>query len=83
MNGLTASELRKGMEAALDRVTQGGERVLIEHDHMPVAALISADDLALLEALEARLDQEELTSARRELGEDVPWEVLEEELGSE
>jgi prevent-host-death family protein len=82
MDGLSASEFRKDMAAALNRVAFGGERVVIARNRKPVAALISADDLALLEAMEAYVDKEDLKRARRTRGKDVPWEELEREITS-
>ena len=51
---------------AINRVSYGGERVLFARHGKPVAALISADDLALLQRLEDADDIRAATKALKE-----------------
>jgi prevent-host-death family protein len=56
------AEIRGNLADALNRVAYGGERVVLERRGKGVAALVSMEDLALIEALE---DQEDLRAARK------------------
>jgi prevent-host-death family protein len=82
---MTATEARDQLPKALGKVIYGGERVRITRHGKVVAALVSADDLALLEALEDRYWAETARDALAEMqakGETpVPWEQAKAELG--
>lgn len=54
----TASELRQGFSDALNRVSYGKERIVLERHGKQVAAIIPIEDLALLEEMEDRHDAE-------------------------
>jgi PHD/YefM family antitoxin component YafN of YafNO toxin-antitoxin module len=56
MTTLAVTEFRKTVSARLSTVEHAGERIAIERHGKRVAALVSADDLAVLEALEDRID---------------------------
>lgn len=56
MTTLTATEARTKLPDALNRVTYARERVVIEKHGRSVAALVSVDDLQLLQELERLLD---------------------------
>ena len=62
---ISASALRAGISDAIGRVSYAGERIIIEKNGKPAAALISVEDLALLEALEDARDLA-LVEARRD-----------------
>ena len=66
MTRVAATIVRKEFADVLNRVVYGGERVAIERYGKTVAALVSTDDLKLLEAIEDRTD---LETAREALGE--------------
>jgi PHD/YefM family antitoxin component YafN of YafNO toxin-antitoxin module len=79
------TRLRDNMAEALNRVAYAGERVVLERRGKGVAAMVSMDDLALLEALENRAD---VKAARRALAEmkrtgqkPIPWGKVQQELG--
>ncbi len=79
------AEIRNNMADTLNRVAYQGERVILERRGKGVAAIVSMEDLALLEALE---DREDVKAARRVLAEmkrkgekPVPWEQLKQQLG--
>ncbi|MGQ0635736.1 MAG: type II toxin-antitoxin system Phd/YefM family antitoxin [Planctomycetaceae bacterium] len=79
------AEIRNNMADAINRVAYQGERVILERRGKGVAAIVSMDDLALLEALENR---EDVKAARKALAEmkrkgkkAVPWEQVKKELG--
>jgi len=77
---LAASELRKDLADALNRVAYRGERILLQRRGKNVAALVSKEDLALLESLE---DHSDVVAALKALDEPetIPWEKVREELG--
>ncbi|MEX2316277.1 MAG: type II toxin-antitoxin system prevent-host-death family antitoxin [Pirellulales bacterium] len=82
---LGIAEIRNNLADALNRVVYRGERVVLERRGKPTAAIVSLDDLALLEALE---DRDDVRAARRALAEmrrkgekPVPWEVAKKQLG--
>lgn len=77
MTRLPASQLAQ----AVDLLTHEGERVLIEQDGSPIAALVSVEDLALLEELEDAADVEAARAALAEPGENIPYEQVRRELG--
>jgi prevent-host-death family protein len=79
------AEIRNNMADALNRVAYQGERIVLERRGKGVAALVSMDDLALLEALE---DREDVKAARKVLAEmkrkaeqPVSLEAVKRELG--
>jgi prevent-host-death family protein len=82
MTTITATRLRNVIGSVLNDVQFKGERVILNRQGKPAAALIPIEDLQLLEELEDRMDIEEiervmadphtewltLEEARRELG---------------
>ena len=78
---VTTSKARQEFARVLRKVKQG-KRFLLEKHDKAVAAIVSVEDLALLEAIENRHD---LEAARRTLAEvaekgAIPWEQAEAEL---
>jgi prevent-host-death family protein len=81
MASMGAGEARENFSDTLNRVAYGRERVTITRRGRAVAALISAEDLELLEALEDARDAAELRAAIAEdSGERIPLEQVEREL---
>jgi len=79
------AEIRNNLADTLNRVAYAGERVILERRGIGVAAIVSMEDLALLEALE---DREDVRAARRALaelkrkgGKTVPLEEIRKRLG--
>lgn len=77
---LPASEARKNFSEILNRVSVRGDRVVMERHGKSIAAMISMEDLALLEALEDRFDVEGARAALAESGERVSWTELKKQL---
>lgn len=77
---LKASKARDEFADLLNRVSYRKERLLIERHGKPVAALVPVEDLALLEALEDRLDLEAAREALKEPGT-TPWKQVKARLG--
>lgn len=75
-----SSEVRRRFSDLLNRVSVRGDRVVMERHGKSVAAMISMEDLALLEALEDRYDVEAARQALAEGGEPIRWSDLKREL---
>lgn len=80
---ISASAARANLPDLLDRVAQGGERVIIERRGKVVGAVVSREDLELLERLRALEDEEDaraLARARKEKGS-IAWALIKRDLG--
>ncbi|MHB8763181.1 MAG: type II toxin-antitoxin system Phd/YefM family antitoxin [Deferrisomatales bacterium] len=70
---------------ALRRLRTEGDRVVLEQDGEPVAAVVSVEDLRFLEQLEDRADLEAYRAAMEEWERDgrktIPWEQVRDDLG--
>ena len=77
---IAATTLRSAFADTINRVAYQGERIALERHGKTVAALVSAEDLELLEALENRTD---LAAARKALKEPGrrSWEKVKAEIG--
>ncbi|MDI6774896.1 MAG: type II toxin-antitoxin system Phd/YefM family antitoxin [Verrucomicrobiota bacterium] len=64
MTILSIAEARNGLAEAINRVSYGGERVVFARRGKPVAALVSPEDLALLQRME---DAEDIRAAAKVL----------------
>ena len=73
-------DIRNNLADALNRVAYGGERIVLERRGKGVAALVSVEDLALLEELE---NQEDIRAAKKALKEKgrIPLEKIKARLG--
>jgi prevent-host-death family protein len=80
MKTVDASDLRKEISEALNKVAYSGERIAIHRHGKPVAALVSVEDLAVLKALEDRLDVALAKKALKEKGA-IPWSKVKKSLG--
>ncbi len=82
MHRIAAKKLRQEMSDTLNRVAYGGERFLVERRGKSVVAVVSVEDLQLLETIEDRIDLDE---ARRILADTrhkpVPWTKVKKQLG--
>ena len=64
MTTLSIADARNNLADAINRVSYGGERVVFARRGKPVAALVSAGDLALLQRIE---DAEDIRAATKVL----------------
>jgi len=82
MRRASATQVRDDFSDTISRVAHTGERVVVQRSGKDVAALVSIEDLTLLEELEDRIDIEE---ARRILAKEgdrsVPWSAARKRLG--
>jgi len=85
MNRLSAAEARKELAETLNRVAFGGSRVVIHRRGRDVAALVSMEDLELLQRLEDHLDVKAALAAEkaaRDAGENpMLWDEAKRALG--
>jgi prevent-host-death family protein len=79
MTTLAATELRTRGSDAINRVAYAGDRVLLQRHGKSIAAIVSVEDLELLQALEDRID---LAAARKALksGGRVAWDKIKADL---
>jgi prevent-host-death family protein len=77
---LTASQARASFAEAVNRATFAGERTVIRRHGKDVAAVVSAEDLKILEALEDRRDWEEARQIMKKSGRLTFWEKIKKDL---
>jgi len=79
---LSATKARREFADLVNRVAFSGERIVLERHGKDVMALVSVDDLELLERLEDKVD---LGEARRRLADfrdnSIPWRKVKAKLG--
>ena len=73
-------DVRNTFSEYLNRASYQGQRIVIERRGKPVAALVSLEDLKLLNSLEDQADVKAARKARKEKGE-VPLEKIKARLG--
>ncbi len=79
MATISVSQMKDTLSEVLNRAAYGGERVIVASRGKPKAAVISIDDLELLEQLEDALAVRE-AKAEYEAGETISLEQLITEL---
>jgi prevent-host-death family protein len=77
---ISAADARKKFANIINRVAYGKELFVLTRRGEPLAAIISIEDLKLLQELEEQMDIEDAWKARKEPGENISWEQLREEL---
>ena len=83
MDGLvSAVQVRKRLAEVVNRAAYGKERVILARRGKAVAAIVSLEDVELLEALEDRIDLENARAALTEAEKEgtVSWEEFKTEL---
>ena len=79
MTTLAATELRTRGSEAINRVAYAGDRVLLQRHGKNVAAIVSIEDLELLQALEDRIDLAAARKALKQRGR-VGWHMVKADL---
>ena len=79
-NKISAADARKKFANIINRVAYGKESFLLTRRGAPIAAIVSMDDLMLLQEIEEQMDIDDAWKARSEPGENISWEKLREEL---
>ena len=78
---VSIAKVQKNLAEALNRVACRGERVILERRGEPVAAIISMDDLKLLEQIEDQTDVKAARKARKEKAKPVRMANVKARLG--
>ena len=79
-NKISAADARKKFANIINRVAYGKESFVLTRRGVPLAAIVSMDDLMLLQEIEEQMDIDDAWKARNEPGENISWEKLREEL---
>ena len=79
-NKISAADARKKFANIINRVAYGKESFVLTRRGEPLAAIVSIDDLKLLQEIEEQMDVDDAWKARNEKGENISWEKLREEL---
>jgi prevent-host-death family protein len=74
------AEIRSNLADVINRVAYGGERVILQRRGKKVLAVVSMEDLELLNSLEDRADVKAALKARKEKG-GIPLEKIKARLG--
>ena len=75
---ISTGTLRRHLTRVIDRARSGRDRIILEHDGEPVAAIISWEDLKAFEALEEEADARAADEAKAEGGRRPLEEVVRE-----
>jgi prevent-host-death family protein len=75
------TKARQDFTDMANRVMFGDERICIEKNNKPAVALVSVEDLKILEALEDRIDVQAAKAALKK-GKFIDLEVLAKQLGA-
>ncbi len=78
---MTTSEIRRIFSNVVNKVAQTGERVIIRSRDRDVAAIVSIEDLKLIERLEDEIDVEEAKKILADNETPVPWDEAMKQLG--
>ena len=85
MTRLPSGRVRQDFSETVNRVAYGRERIVLHRRGKDLVALIPVEDLALLEAVEDRLDVEEadriLAEVKAKREKPIPWEKAKKKLG--
>ncbi len=74
------ADIRANLAEVINRVAYGGERIILQRRGKQVLAVVSMEDLELLQSLEDRSDIKAALKARKEKG-GVPLEKIKARLG--
>lgn len=83
MSTLSTVEARGNFSDVVNRSAYGKERVVLTRRGKGVAAVVPIEDLRLLEAIEDRLDLEDIEKAlaNPKNKKAIPWNKVKKELG--
>lgn len=82
MTRMNVGELRNQFSDIVNRVAYGSERVILQRRGRDVAAMVSIEDLALLERIEERIDLEEARASLAEARKKgtISWDKIKADL---
>ncbi len=77
---ISAADARKNLAHVVNRVAFGKETFILTRRGEALAALVSVEDLKLLQEIEERMDVDDAWKVRSESEETIAWEDLKKEL---
>lgn len=77
---ISAADARKNLAHVVNRVAFGKETFILTRRGEALAALVSVEDLKLLQEIEERMDVDDAWKVRSESEEKIAWEDLKKEL---
>lgn len=80
-NTITTADARKNFADIVNKVAYGKEPVILTRRGQEIAALISIDELQLLQKIEDHIDIEDAKKALEETGENLSAEDFWKQLG--
>lgn len=80
-NTVSTAEARKKLAEIVNKVAYGNEPVVLTRRGVAIAALISMQELELLQLIEDHIDIEDARKAFEEQGENISAEKFWKELG--
>jgi len=78
---ISTADARKHFADIVNKVAYGKEPIILTRRGQEVAALVSMDELELLQQIEDRIDIEDAKKALVEPGKNIPAEKVWEKLG--
>lgn len=78
---ISMADARKHFADIVNKVAYGKEPIVLTRRGQEVAALVSIDELELLQQIEDHIDIEDAKKALAEAGEDIPAEEVWKKLG--
>jgi prevent-host-death family protein len=81
VTSIPITEVRENLADLGNRVSQRGERLVVERRGKNLFALVPMEDIELLERLENEADIRLARKAMKEKGPNIPWEKVKKDLG--
>jgi len=78
---MSAAEARKNFANIVNRVAYGNDSVVVTRRGEEVAAIVSIEELKLLQQIEDRMDIDDARKSLEEPGKNIPAEKFWKELG--
>jgi prevent-host-death family protein len=78
---ISTADARKNLSDIVNKVAYGKEPIVLTRRGQDIAALISMEELELLQQLEDHIDIEDATNVLAEPGDNIPADVVWKELG--
>jgi antitoxin Phd len=81
MKRYSMAEVRKNLSEVVSRAAFGGERIVVGRRERDLAAVVSMEDLELLQLLEDREDVKAAIKTLKKGEKGIPWAQAKKELG--
>ncbi|NGX63550.1 MAG: hypothetical protein KR126chlam6_00962 [Candidatus Anoxychlamydiales bacterium] len=83
MTGIPLSEARSQLPDIVNKVAYGNKHIILTRRGKKVAAIVSIEELELIEAIEDRIDLEDARKAIKDIQKQgsISWKKVKAELG--